>query len=213
MLSWVHGFPDRDQQLPPPGSTASLDGVMVPLTTPEHFLIGSSNSIPPEQQPHQQQPDGEPQPDQGGGRRDKLEQFHLEQEVASSWVDLSAPNSQIAGVPAPGLQLPDSEFGSMPVSSNPHPTPHAFPAEDPDDQSGAPIAPAGLPAMLPQTSQEDFNQFLAVSDKCGLPRNACAIVWPRVGAQPSPRAIARIIERNRANTDHQFIDRHNIRHN
>ena len=102
---------------------------MVPLTTPEQFMIGSSNSIPPEQQLHQQQPDGEPSPDQGGGRIDNLEQFHLEQEVASSWVDLNAPNSQIAGVPAPGLQLPDCEFGSMPVSSNPNPTPHALPAE------------------------------------------------------------------------------------
>ena len=121
MQSLAHGFPDRDQPLPPPGSTASQGGVMVPLTTPEQFLIGSSNSIPPEQQPHQQQPDGEPPIDQGGGRMDNLEQYHLEQEVASSWVDLNTPNSQIAGVPAPRLRLPDRECGSMPASSNPSP--------------------------------------------------------------------------------------------
>ena len=89
MQYWAHGFPDMDQPCTPPGSTASQDGVMVPLTTPEQFLIGSSNSIPPEQQPHQQQPDGEPQLDQGGGR--------MEQKVASRRVDLNAPNSQFDG--------------------------------------------------------------------------------------------------------------------
>ena len=168
MQSWTHGFPDRDLPLPPPGSTASQEGVMVPITTPEQFLIGSSNSIPPEQQPHEQQPDGEPPIDHGGGRMDNLDQYHLEQEVASSWVDVNAPTSRMAGVPAPGLHLPDSEFGSMPVSSNPLPTSHAFPAEDPHDQSGGPIVPARLPAMLPQTPQEDVDQFLDVSYECGV---------------------------------------------
>ena len=154
MQFWGHGFTDMDQPLAPPGSTASQDGVMVPLTTPEQFMIGSNNSIPPEQ------PDCEPQLDQGGGS--------TEQNVPSSWADLNAPNSQIAGVPAQRLQLPDNEFGSMPVSSNPNPTPHAFPAEDPDDQSGGPIVPAGLPAMMPHTPQEDFNSLRSLTN-VGLP--------------------------------------------
>ena len=86
MKYWAHGLPDKDPPLAPPGSTAFQDGVMVPLTTPEQYMIGSINSIPPEQQPHQQQPDGEPQLDQGGGK--------LKQEIATSWVDLNAQRSQ-----------------------------------------------------------------------------------------------------------------------
>ena len=77
--------------------------------------------------------------------------IHQQQpDVVGSWVDL---NPTIAG----------DEFASMPVSSNPNLTPHAFPSGDPDDQSGGPIVPARLPVMMPQTSQEDF-------DKSGFPQ-------------------------------------------
>ena len=84
--------------------------------------------------------------------------IHQQQpDVVRSWVDL---NPTIAG----------DEFASMPVSSNPNLTPHAFPSGDPDDQSGGPIVPARLPVMMPQTSQNDFDKFLDVSYKCGLPQ-------------------------------------------
>ena len=167
-----------------------IPGPLPGSTASEQYIIAISSSI------HQQQPDGEPQLGQGG-----------------SWVDLNDPNSQIAGVPAPRLQLPGSEFTSMPVSSNPNPTPHAFSSEDPDDKSGGPIVPAGLPVMLPQTPQDNFNKFLEVSDKCGLPRCAYDIVWPKVGARTHPTDITRIMERSRANIDQQFIDRHSIKAN
>jgi len=67
--------------------------------------------------------------------------------------------------------------------------------------------------MLPQTSQDDSNQFLEVSDKCGLPRSAYDIVWPKVGAQTHPKDITRIMERNMANIYQQCIDSHNIKNN
>ena len=104
MHTWAHGSPDTCIPGPLPGFTTSEQYIIAsPSSIPEQYIIASSSSI------HQQQPYGEPQLDQGG-----------------SWVGLNDQKSQIVGVPAPRLQLPGSEFASMPVYSNPSPTPRHF---------------------------------------------------------------------------------------
>ena len=184
MHSWAYGSPDRDQ---PPAPPASQDAVMVPLSTQEQYLIRSSSSSIPSAAAAASA--AAAVSDQGVGRME-----HLEQDVSSSWVDMSAANwnSQIAGVPAPTCW----DFGT-----NPNPT-------------GGPIVPARLPVMQPQTPQDIcLNQFREVSVKCGFPRSACDIVWPKNGRLTHPRDITRIMERNSAHIDHEFIDSHNIQDN
>ena len=115
--------------------------------------------------------------------------IHQQQpDVVGSWVD---SNPTIAGV----------EFASMPVSSNANLTPYALPSGDPDDQSGGPIVPARLPVMMPQTSQDNFDNFLDVSYKCGFPKSAYEIVWPKVGAHAHPKEITGVMELSKSHID------------
>ena len=100
MHSWTHGSPYQDQ---PPAPPASQDAVMVPLSTPEQYLISSSSSIPSSAAAASAAA-AAAAADQGGA-----------DQGGGSWVDMSNAiwNPQIAGVPAPRCW----EFGT-----NPNPT-------------------------------------------------------------------------------------------
>ena len=154
-----------------------------PSTTSEQYIIASSSSIPEQYNIASSSSIHQQQPD-----------------VVGSWVDL---NHTIAG----------DEFASMPVSSNPNLTPHAFPSGDPDEQSGGPIVPAILPVMMPQTSQDDFDKFLDASYKRGFPNSAYEMMWPKVNAHAHPKEITRVMELNKSHIDWEFLHTHKINHN
>ena len=145
--------------------------VGTPSTTSEQYIIASSSSIPEQY------------------NIASISSIHQQQpDVFGSWTDL---NPTVAG----------DEFASMPVSSNPNLPPHAVPSWVPDGQSGGQIVPARLPVMMPQTPHEDFEKFLVVSYKCGIPKSAYEIMLPKVGAHAHPNEITRVMELNKSHID------------